>query len=404
MKLLIIEPHSEGHRAVYVARIVRAAVRRGHEVVVAMLESARDHLEYHELVKDNLPGFSISTVVFNIPAWAKRGALASELAHWLMLRRLFLSSQETRSSDVALVPYLDYCLHAIALLGSPFSGLPFAGIVMKVKFHHHKMGINTPAFKYDPVKERLFIRLLDKPELRYIFSIDEALAEWMEGSNSQGSEKVVYVRDPSNKPAEIASPCESDGDAPPRMSDLSATILVYGWLNRRKGIQHLIPVLYELMTRSVRVKLLCIGRHDAYVTELLAKDSAVSLKQAGLLSSIDRYVTADEEIAFFEKSDFVWLAYEDFFVMSGVMVQAGMMGKPVLVSDKGLVSWMTRKRDSGIVVHLDNHLSILDAILKLAQDKTLRKSLGANALATYSEHTVTNFTGTIIDRLEHIAQ
>lgn len=401
MQILVIEPYSDGHRAVYAARIVRGALDRGHKVVLVTLPGSIEHSEYQQLRQDNLEHLSFACVSIRGQQWLEKGGVLSELTHWLLFRKMMKEGQKKlHDIGAVFVCYLDYCLHMIAVLGSPFGTTPFSGVVMKVKFHHQQVGINTPKFRANPVKEKLFERLLAIRTLWSVYSIDETLVSWGHERWCKGRLKLVYVPDPADmlfKKDSLAGLMFKRGQ---EVCARGAVILVYGWLNERKGIQYLIPAVLDLLGQGVRLSVLLVGRQDDFVRRLLSVPVVQRLKEGGSIQVLDRFVTPEEEYDVFEYSDIVWLGYKDFYVMSGVMVQAGKMGLPVVVTDKGLTSWMTRKYKTGLEMKLSDKKSISSAVYRLVSDTKLRKSLGANAIFAYREHTLKNFLDTIFERLE----
>ena len=54
---------------------------------------------------------------------------------------------------------------------------------------------------------------------------------------------------------------------------------------------------------------------------------------------MNRYLNMDEENMVFSAADVVWLGYQGHYHMSGVLVQAGVMGLPVVASDEGLMAF-----------------------------------------------------------------
>lgn len=404
MKILIIEPFTEGHRAVYATRLVRGALGRGHRVVLATLDRSLLHAEYSELASEQLDDLKILGSKSDLSSYAAANTAFSELAHWNLLRQLFRESRENQAFDMVFVCYLDSALNMIALRGSPFGSTPFAGIVMKVKFHHSRMGINTPDFRFGPVKEWLFFRLLGGAHCQAVFTIDETLPEYVSRQQEAGSSKVAYTCDPAG----LTNPADKITSAATRRElergRKGVTVLVYGWLTRRKGIKYLLDAFQELLAQGIDANILLVGQQDTDVKELLSRPDLQTLQTAGDIRALDRFVSSAEEHEVFSHADIVWLAYEDFYVMSGVMVQAGMMGLPVVVSSQGLVAYMTHKYDCGAVVQLDDKNEVRDALRLLIENDELRHAMGERAARKYGRHSVDEFNRTIFTRLERYRQ
>ena len=94
-----------------------------------------------------------------------------------------------------MVPYLDYCTYAFAILGSPFARTPWAGLIMRAGFHHSAWGVKAPPGGINSVKERLFFRLLRNSFLRALFTIDVTLKEYTENLSPPQGSRLVYIPD-----------------------------------------------------------------------------------------------------------------------------------------------------------------------------------------------------------------
>ena len=99
---------------------------------------------------------------------------------------------------------------------------------------------------------------------------------------------------------------------------------------------------------------------------------------------VDRYVNAQTECAALRACDIVWLAYDNHFTMSGVMVQAGQYSKPIVGRDLGLIGWYIRNREIGVTLPKDDLAGAAHAIEKLAINTSALSALGRNARETFA--------------------
>ena len=109
------------------------------------------------------------------------------------------------------------------------------------------------------------------------------------------------------------------------------------------------------------------------------------------IETFDRYITAEEELAFFSNADLVWVGYVKFYNMSGVLAQAGIARKPVISSDEGLVGHLVRKYGLGLAVDISSPEAVGNAILELNGDSRKRSTMGENGYKKFSPHTVARF-------------
>jgi glycosyltransferase involved in cell wall biosynthesis len=73
------------------------------------------------------------------------------------------------------------------------------------------------------------------------------------------------------------------------------------------------------------------------------------------------------------------------------------MGIPVIACRNGLIGWETSRHGLGEMVDVTDHEEILQAILKLVSDKTLRATYGNNGLRLAARHSGTRFGEAVCD-------
>jgi glycosyltransferase involved in cell wall biosynthesis len=398
--LLLIEPHCSGHRAVYVRRIAMAALARGVKVTVATTEEALRHPVLEALQREGGTNLRIIGAPFAIAdAQGEVGSLGlarQEFRYRRLFRTLYETASRAHRPDVVLVPYLDYCLNAIALGGAPFETTPWAGIVMRPTFHFAQLGIEGPASRLLAAKRRLFLRLLTRPQLLAVFTTDETLHYYMHRFGPTRGARVLYLPDPAEIDGSL-----SRIQARERFSidPTAVVILVYGTIDVRKGLDALFAALEEPGVPN-RVTVFIAGRQDAAVHGLLQQPLARALGRAGRVRWLDKFLDTEEEYAVFAAADIVWLGYREHYAMSGVMVQAGRMGLPTIACAEGLIGWMTRRLSSGLTVRVEDTAGVAEAISKLAEDRGLAETLGRNGRDYFRRHSVERFSARLLNALE----
>ena len=169
MKVLVLEPHAHGHHGPYLSWMARGLAERGFEINVVTLPETAE-LPATRAKPGCARGNERISVRFTGVPWSVRlpsggadnvaGLVARELAYWRLLRAWYKAHAETVQPDVVFLPYLDYCLYAIGLLGSPFSGCPWVGLAMRPSFHYQEMGVIAPKPSLARLKKALFFRML----------------------------------------------------------------------------------------------------------------------------------------------------------------------------------------------------------------------------------------------------
>jgi len=386
MAILIIEPFVQGHHGAYLHWIIRAILSRGHSVQLATFEESLAHPS----IQDLLSTFGDQLTIITKPFRAF-GTFDGNLIHMtldmLVFRQLLgdfyaLASKGSRI-DFILLPYLDYCTYALSLAGSPFGATPWGGIIMRAAFHYSAMGVKAPTSKVERIKKWLFGRLLRDPHLRVLFTIDETLYEyahvWPPGVRS----RLVYLPD-------LAVTKQSIGRAAAReclrITQDALVILVYGSLAKRKGIEVLLQAS-EHSDFPSRCQLLLAGKQAPDATAILQSPRAERLRQAGRLHEITHYLSEEEENTAFSAADAVWLGYLAHYQMSGVLVQAGMMGLPNIACEEGLIGWLTTRHQSGVVVPISDPSIVAKKIKDLFEIPGRAHEYGNNGRKAYASHT-----------------
>jgi len=396
-KLLLIEPHASGHRAVYAARLVRAAIARGDTVALATLESSASHPLFQALAVEAAEQFRLigMAVAKRAPANSVPGRIRAEFAYHRLFARMYRECLQHFRPDCVLVCYLDYCANAIALLGSPFADVPWAGITMRQSFHHADMGVVTPANATHGIKKRLFLRLLGQRTLLAVFTIDPTLPEWLARAAPEKLTKLTFVPDPAELSGELT---HTEARSRFGIGRDAVVILVYGSIDTRKGID----VLFHAMTRidgDHDIHVLLAGVQTDRAVRCLDTEAGRTLLRAGRLHQCNEFLSGTDEYAAFKAADIVWLGYLEHYGMSGVMVQAGHMALPVIACNTGLIGWITAKSDCGIVVDTGAVAELSSSLQQLAADRALRERYGRNARTSFASHTINNFTDRILDTL-----
>ena len=282
------------------------------------------------------------------------------------------------------------------MLGSPFANTPWAGLVMRTGFHQTSWGINAPTSRINLIKERLFFRLLRNSFLRALFTIDVTLKEYTEKLSLPYSSRLVYIPDITETKRSMS---QEQARRALRISKQGFMVLVYGSLSLRKGIQTLIRAMQD-DNFPLDWHLLLAGKQDQNVQSFLKSPFATKLKIEGRIHQINRYLNADEENMVFSATDVVWLGYQGHYHMSGVLVQAGTMGLPVLACEEGLIGWLTKRYASGIVVSASSPSSVAKAITELSRNKKGAQQYGENGRKAYASHTLENFSKIVLESIE----
>lgn len=394
--IAIVEPHWRGHHSTYPAVLIDALSDRGWACVLVSSDEALRNGAHRSLVAKR-PDLLTVAGGGKPPVAASDSALVLvnyQLHYWLYLRELFRPWQ--------MVVDAIYCVNfddfdkAYAVLGSPFGAVPVHGMLMHPRFHHRSIGVNGPCTRSDFIYTLMFRRMLRHALLGTVFTIDETLVDFSRLRYGVLSEKVCYVPDP----VVLGVPADHDESARNRLGipDEAFVVLLFGALSARKGLGTAVESCLRACS-DTPIHLVVAGYPDDSAKAILSGRAADELRRAGRLTEILEYVDEPVERDLYQTADLVWVAYENFWSMSGVMLTAHAFGKPVLGCDVGLIGAFLRKHRSGIPIVPGDPLQI-EAQLRWAMvNSESLLAMGARGEMAVAEHTPARFSSLIIDRI-----
>lgn len=386
MTILIIEPFVHGHHGAYLHWIIRAILSQGHSVQLATFDQSVTHPSVQSLLSTF--GDQVTIVTRPFRAFGTfNGNLMRMVVDTLefrkLLRTFYTLVSKNSQVDFVLLPYLDYCTYALSIAGSPFGATPWGGIIMRAAFHYAAMGVKAPNSRVDQIKQWLFSRLLRDPYLRALFTIDETLCEYAHAWPPNVRSSLVYLPDLAVTKRSI---CKLSARERLGIARDAWVILVYGSLAKRKGIEVLLQAT-EHSDFPLRCHLLLAGNPAPDAMPILQSSSAIRLRLAGRLHEVTHYLSDEEESTVFSAADAVWLGYLAHYQMSGVLVQAGMMGLPSIACEEGLIGWLTMHHQSGVVVSVSDPSNVARKIKDLFETPGLAGEYGNNGRKAYASHT-----------------
>jgi glycosyltransferase involved in cell wall biosynthesis len=262
---------------------------------------------------------------------------------------------------VVYLPYLDYCLYAIGLLGSPFDDCPWVGLAMRPSFHYHSMDVVAPRPALAWIKKALFFRMLRHHSLRCLLTIDEPLVAYVV-TKQRDARRVVFFPEPAEL-GDLPEPSAAKQEFGMALS--RKLILLYGAISARKGVVELLRALATPCFPPAVDVLLAGKVVEPAIREMLAESRVRALIDQGRVRVIDRYIAPREESTLFAAADIVWMGYRDHYNASGILVQAANAGRPVLACEKGVIGWQTRRHGLGRTVNPTDTAEVAAAVRAL---------------------------------------
>lgn len=391
MRILIVEPHATGHHASYLRWLVQAVVGQQWSVVIATTSAAlahpslativADYAGVHTYITECVPGITEHTVrYFQL--------LRREIAYWRIFKRAVIEVRTKAPIDAVILPYVDYCFYALAILGSPFQELPWCGISMRLNVANSAANGKLAI----PLKWRVAKRVLRAPSLKGLFvinpSVQQVPVRWC---SAMLLSKVHYLRDP----AEYQGTGERQvSRAAYGFSDGHVAILVFGSIDDRKGIDSLLSSLSSNESLENYMVILA-GKQSANVQSLLRSAAYTKLLSMKRLIVINRFLSATEQDFVFSAVDVVWVGYRNHNYMSGVLVLAGKAGLPIIGTPEGEIGRLIAEHKLGVAANIDRPTEVYGALHAMLDART-RTEMGGNGHSAFASHTVANFGATVL--------
>lgn len=397
-RIVIVDPHVLGHHSAYIRRIVEGAIARGMDCLVITSDTKDGNSELSGLSRIN--GARVDWVVekLQLSGLEQRSVISlvfRQFAFWRYFRRVTTLRLDP-ARDRVLVPYVDDCSYAIALLGSPFGSTRWDCISMRAMFHFDDAGVKGAHGTLTPSLQRyLFERLASDPHLGRLFFIDETVLS----SNTASAElrrKGRYLPDPAEQPSQMPM---HEARRVLGMNQQDTIILMYGAISQRKGFAQLLNV-FATPNLPPNFKALVVGQFDNQCRELFSRWLEDDIERRHRIVFKDRYVSKVEESQCLSACDMVWLAYENHLTMSGVLVQAGLYQKPVLGTVAGLIGWYIAHRKVGVALPTNSVDDSVATILSVMARQEEREQYGFCGRDTFKNNTIENFQSALFGEAE----
>jgi glycosyltransferase involved in cell wall biosynthesis len=398
VRLLIIEPEASGHRmSLYVRLLVRACVARRWMVHLLTTKQVTQHAAF-ALVQDEAGGNLRTSFMENVRASERTcpiALLANQIKYYGAIDRAFKRLPADELPDLVYMMHLDYFDKVLAIRGSPFGAVPFAGMLMDVKHHRRRMGTG-PATRSDALYDLLMRRVLRLTALRAVTVIDETFMEFAAAAGHPEYRKVRYVPDVGEV---TGNETREESRTALGLPGLARVILVYGTLTRRKGVQQLLEaVAYDGVPSNVAV--LLAGSQDAETASLVRGSLAQQLLSTSRLFVSNGFHDDVLEHRVFNAADAVWLGYvEGFHGSSGVLYQAGSMSLPVITAATGLIGWLNKRYGLGVAADPNDKRAMAAAIRALFADDARRTQCAMNGKLLAERHSIDAFQSALCDIL-----
>ena len=365
MTLLLFDLNPTGHHPGYLQHLIRYwNAKNGALLAVVSADFPEKHPGIVALTT-RTPGVELRPISAEESQQVAGEAtfLARMAAEW----RLMAAYARRERADHVLLMYLDQ--FQMALLTEKAPPCPVSGILFRPTLHYAALG-HPPATLAERLRElrkKTLLRLmLRRRRLRTVFCLDPYGLDALRSLSR--TTRFVYLPDPVEAHpvavSEVMTLRERAELAPSRK-----TLLLFGHLDSRKGIEPLAEALTQLpeQTRTALTLWLVGPLEDDQVgfVEKIAGLPGLHLRRH------QRFVPDEHIQAFFGATDGVLALYQQHVGMSAVLVRAAAAGKPVLASAYGLVGQLVREKNLGLVLDATAPEAVAAALQTFADDSSL---------------------------------
>jgi glycosyltransferase involved in cell wall biosynthesis len=381
--VLIIDFTAHGHHPFHVRSMLDSGLADDADIIVASQPKMFEHPVIAQCQARFQPyhfdlGSNDALVKITSPGAVVRRS-------WLLgqaYRRVYFELSRQAPIDFVIVAYLDDCLLGLAAPRTAFGNTPWLSITMRTTFHYHAMGVRAPKQRFAGMRRWLTYRVLRQKTMAALLTIDPTLALFASQQRDPIFRKIVHVPDP----ATLHSALLPKPEARQRLgipADCSL-VLMYGAITERKGTYALLRAA-AMPECSRQIHLLFAGR--IWDPEQVAQSPAwLTLAAQGRLHVLDGFVDDARERLLMAAADCMWVGYIDFYGMSGVMALAGRHAMPVIASDYGVVGYLARKHDLGVLIEPRDNGSIVDALNRLVNEPEAFGRAGSHGVALFEGH------------------
>jgi glycosyltransferase involved in cell wall biosynthesis len=180
-------------------------------------------------------------------------------------------------------------------------------------------------------------------------------------------------------------------------------ILVFGGISNRKGVVELLKALKN--NTNDKFCVIIAGKIEKEVELFLESDLSLDLIDRNILFVFPGFKSEIEQDMLFESCDVVWVGYVNgFSSSSGVFFQSGQYSKPVLSCNNGLISFLVKKYNNGLLCNVQSWEDIILNLELLCADKNLYNLFAKNSKNMIQLHSGDIFGKKITEKIQGVVK
>jgi glycosyltransferase involved in cell wall biosynthesis len=364
--LMLFSPWCYGHYPSYLKYLIDYWCQRQLSETLSIIVSPEFMREHADVV---ILATNCDRIQFVSMTQQEQRDLESKTSGWSRAFEqysLIAKYAERLKATQTLAMYFDSCQLPLAIgFKLPCS---FSGIYFRPTFHYNRLPnyISTWKDRLRQLREKFFLsRLSNHPQLNRLFCLDPIVVDAINNLSDQA--KAVCLADPiqveqfsSERVMQFKTDFGIESDR--------RILLSFGRLtDPRKGIPQLIEAISLLPSELCQKVCLLFAGEPKGIGEKTLESWLESIRRALPVQIITRYgyVPESDVQLYFQISDAIAAPYQKHVGMSGILLQAAAVQKPVISSNYGLMGEMVRRYSLGLTVDTTNSVEIAEGLTQL---------------------------------------
>jgi hypothetical protein len=347
---LIIDWISTGHRIDYLNEIDQYLIKKNKK---AILFFPKTKIKKYKKIEKKFFKFNyhFTNSVFN-----------KVIKKFFILQKI---SQYVKKDTKIIFLHLDSSFLSIIIfkIFNYFKNYRISGILMRPEIHYLKyfnIKVNIKKRIMYALKH-FFIKILLKLKVK-VYSLDYKYSEYT-------NNRVKYLEDfvPIEKTSKILPVF-----TPKNWINSKNRILLFGYLDSRKGIFELMKCLYKINPKKTNI--LFVGKVEQSVLKYLK----ITKRKYKNFNFIDKYIELNDLSSLVYNADKIYAAYINFSGVSNVFNWAKTLNKKIIVSNYGVMAFEAKKYKKSIIINKLNVNNLVKAIEEKNIPRNLKKFLIIN--------------------------
>ncbi len=390
--IIIIEPSYTGHHFALYLRLITKAFDEHFNIFLVTTPNAINHPSYKIVERETKARIKVY-LIDEVEETAKKNSISlliNQVKILFQFRKAVKKIIKNYEIHHIYINNLDHCDKVLPFYLNPFFGIFYSGLLMSPKFHRFQCNIGNKS-RSDSTFKFLFKKLIKQKFIKNIFVIDEIFFSYVNSINLSNT-KVKFIYEPTIEKNEFLGKIESRKKL--KINFDKFYILVFGGITKRKGVIELVNALN--LSKIENHCILIAGSIDEEIEIFLKSKISLDLIKKDKLKIYPGFKSESEQDMFFEACDLVWVGYvEGFSSSSGVFFQAGQYKKPVLANNFGLISYLVKKYNNGLVCNVNDSSEIINCLKIFSSNSIKYELFSTNSSKMISIHNGIDFGNTI---------